>query len=103
MRVPEIPFAFWIDEIEAPVLLAMAESESPVLTTYRVLVALGFGLALTTAFWVGLGFAVTLGLSGIFGDGLAEGFGFWETSVLAITGAGLGVLLVTIGTALDGG
>lgn len=42
ITVPEMLFALLIAETDAPVRFAIVESESPLLTTYRV--DLGFGL-----------------------------------------------------------
>lgn len=97
INVPEIPFARWIAETEDPVRLAMAESESPDLTTYLTEAGLGFGLALTTA--LGFGF----GLEAVDAEELLVGFGFGVIWVVEITGAGLVLPPETIGTAFEGG
>lgn len=94
-----MPLALWMADTDAPVRLAMAERESPALTTYLTDVGLGFGfgLALTMVFGFGLGliWAVEDVALVVFGLGLI--------SVVEMTGAGLELLPETIGTALVGG
>ena len=75
-----MPLARWMAETEEPVRLAMADRESPALTTYRV----DLGLTLT-----GTDFGLVFGLTAT-GSGFSTVFfGLVVTSVLEMTGAGL--------------
>lgn len=86
-------------ETEAPVRLAIFDRESPLLTTYRVVLGLtttGFGLAL------GLGFALTTVVVGLVVVVLL-GSAVVLIGVEEMTGVGFELFPVTSGTEFCGG